>query len=198
MTPTEHNTNTRRALASACALLLMIPMLLAGCGGSSSSTTTSAGTSTDASTEAAANGTIGRDPAVYKVAWPDIDYLDPALAYSYGWTLVGQSYLGLLGYSHESAEKSGDVVPGLAEAMPKISADHRTYTFTLRPGLRYSNGKPVKVGDFKYAVERMFKINSPAVGFVSTIEGAEAYAKDPGARSPASRSTNRRAPSRSN
>jgi len=171
--------NARRPLALTCALLLLAAALLAGCGGSSKSGGSTAASTAASSTGATAAGTVGRDPADYRVAWSDIDYIDPALAYSWGWMLVGQGYLGLLGYSHESAAKSGDVVPGLAEGMPRISPDRLTYTFTVRPGLRYSNGQPVKVGDFKYAVERMFRINSPAVGFVSTIVGADAYARHP-------------------
>src|SRR6185295_7147777 len=51
------------------------------------------------------------------------------------------------------------------------------YTLTLRKGLKYSDGTPVKASDFKSSIERLFKINSPGSGFYSTIVGAEKFAE---------------------
>ena len=61
------------------------------------------------------------------------------------------------------------LVPYLAKAMPTISSDGKTYTMTLRSGLKYSDGTPVKASDFKNAIERDYKIDSPGVGFFSNI-----------------------------
>jgi peptide/nickel transport system substrate-binding protein len=69
------------------------------------------------------------------------------------------------------------VVPGLAKELPKISNGGKTYTLFLRPGLKYSNGKPVKASDFPYAVERMFKVNSGGSPFYTSIVGAEKFAE---------------------
>lgn len=44
--------------------------------------------------------------------------------------------------------------PGAAEALPVVSADLRTFTFTLRPGLTYSDGTPLVAADFAYAYAR--------------------------------------------
>ncbi len=52
------------------------------------------------------------------------------------------------------------MIPGLAKEMPKITNGGKTYTLFLRPGLKYSDGTPVKASDFPYAVERVFKTNS--------------------------------------
>jgi ABC-type transport system substrate-binding protein len=38
--------------------------------------------------------------------------------------------------------------------MPTISDGGRTYTFELRKGIRYSNGRLVRPADFRYSVER--------------------------------------------
>ena len=61
--------------------------------------------------------------------------------------------------------------------MPKISDDGRTYTFVLRPGLRYSDGTPVRASDFRATIERVIAMNSPATPFYTDIVGAERFAK---------------------
>src|SRR5262249_52546157 len=90
-----------------------------------------------------------------------LDYLDPGLSYTtQGWQALWNVYLSLLGYKHVNGPDGATLVPALAASLPRISSDGRTYTLTLRPGLKYSNGKPVKASDFKYAVERDFLMNS--------------------------------------
>ena len=106
------------------------------------------------------------------------DYLDPALSQSAeGWTSMYDTYLPLLTYAHASGKAGSQVIPGLAREMPKISDGGRTYTLTLRKGLKYSNGKPVKASDFPYVVERVFRVNSGGSPFYTDIVGAEKFAK---------------------
>ena len=47
----------------------------------------------------------------------------------------------------------------------------------LRKGLKYSNGEPIKAGDFKFAVERCFMTNSGGSPFYTDIVGAEKFAE---------------------
>jgi peptide/nickel transport system substrate-binding protein len=102
--------------------------------------------------------------------------LDPALDYSAeGWTAMGEVYVPLLTYNHAEGEEGSEVVPGLAEDLPEISEDGKTYTLKLRSGLKYSDGTPVKASDFKATVERLFEINSPGSFFYSKIVGAEEF-----------------------
>jgi peptide/nickel transport system substrate-binding protein len=54
-------------------------------------------------------------------------------------------------------------VPDLAIAVPKPADGGRTYTFRLRSGIRYSNGRPVRPADFRRALERGFLILTPQV-----------------------------------
>ena len=76
------------------------------------------------------------------------------------------------------------LVPELAEALPTISPDRLTYTFTVRRGERLSNGEPVTAASFARALERA---RSPelrvAGGAVSAggrgLAGARAGADDP-------------------
>ena len=69
-------------------------------------------------------------------------------------------------------------MPALAKSLPTVSNGGKTYTFTLRPGLHYSNGTPIKARDVTYALERDIKIPWQAASFVSAyIKGGTAYAK---------------------
>ncbi len=142
---------------AALTLALLVALALSACGGSSSGT--EGGT---------LKATFGSFP----------DSLDPGLAYTgEGSTAVYDVYIPLLTYAHASGSAGSKVIPGLAMAMPKVSDGGRTYTITLRKGLRYSDGKPVKASDFAYAIERLFKLNSPGSPFYTDIVGAEAFAK---------------------
>ena len=62
-------------------------------------------------------------------------------------------------------------MPGLAEAMPEISPDGKTYTLTLRDGMKYSDGTPIKASDFTFAIERLFDTDSGGSVFYETIVG---------------------------
>ena len=58
-----------------------------------------------------------------------------------------------------------------------ITDGGKTYTATLRKGLVFSNGKPVKASDFTYTVERAIKIPWGGSGqfITAQIVGATAY-----------------------
>jgi peptide/nickel transport system substrate-binding protein len=106
------------------------------------------------------------------------DALDPTLSYSQeGWTAMYETYIPLLTYARANGSAGGKVIPGLAKSLPRVSDGGKTYTLVLRKGLKYSDGTPVRASDFKFAVERMFKVNSPGSPFYATIVGAEAFAQ---------------------
>jgi peptide/nickel transport system substrate-binding protein len=106
------------------------------------------------------------------------DYLDPQLSYTQeGWTAMFDTYLPLLTYKRVNGVEGSKVVPGLAESLPEISNGGKTYTLTLRKGLKYSDGTPVRASDFATTVERLFKINSPGSYYYEGIVGAEEFAK---------------------
>src|SRR4029450_913595 len=106
------------------------------------------------------------------------DYLDPQLSYTLeGWEGLWNTYVPLLTYKHENGDETTKPVPGLAESMPKISPDGKTYTLTLRKGVKYSDGTPVKASDFAATIERDFKVDSPGVGFFGNIVGADEFGK---------------------
>ncbi|HEY5976630.1 MAG TPA: ABC transporter substrate-binding protein, partial [Solirubrobacterales bacterium] len=65
--------------------------------------------------------------------------------------------------------------PGLAEDLPEVSADEKTYKLKLRKGLKYSDGTPVKASDFRSTVERLFEVESGGSPFYADIVGAEDF-----------------------
>ncbi|MCA1656614.1 MAG: ABC transporter substrate-binding protein, partial [Actinobacteria bacterium] len=75
-------------------------------------------------------------------------------------------------------DAGSQIEPALAKAMPAVSDGGKTYTFYLRPGLKYSNGTPIVASDVAYALERDLKIPWTAASFISgNVVGATAYAK---------------------
>ncbi len=144
---------------------------LAACGGSDSSSTTAAGGGGND------GGQSGGTVSVLMGTAPD--YLDPQLGYTtQSAEATWISYTGLLTYKHANGTEGGQLIPGLAEDLPQISKDGLTYTLTLRKGLTFSDGKPVKASDFAYTIERAIKINWGGKSFFTTyIKGATEYDK---------------------
>ena len=104
------------------------------------------------------------------------DFLDPALAYSQeGWSALWPAYSSLLTYRHTEGADGAELVPGLADSLPQVSADGKTYRLTLRPGLKYSDGTPAKASDFEHAVKRVLNLESGGSFFFEGIEGAGDY-----------------------
>jgi len=87
------------------------------------------------------------------------DYLDPQLAFT---TEAAEAdwiaYTPLLTYRHKGGADGTELIPGLALRLPRISPDVRIYRLTLRPGLVYSNGRPVVASDFAYTIERAIRL----------------------------------------
>lgn len=101
--------------------------------------------------------------------------LDPALvADEESAFLVRQLFRGLV-----SLRTDLSVVPDLAQTV-EISADRKTYTFHLLPGLRFQSGKPLQAQDVKYSLERALDPALvaarggalPAVAYLGAIAGA--------------------------
>jgi peptide/nickel transport system substrate-binding protein len=95
-------------------------------------------------------------------------------------------YTGLLAYKDAYGKEGTELTPGLAEKLPDVSSDGKTYTFQLRKGLKYSDGTPVKASDFEVAIKRLLKLAGPYSSFLTTIQGSEEFQKkgDPNADIP--------------
>lgn len=104
----------------------------------------------------------------------DVTTLDPAIGYDLqNWPLEKMLFDGLLDYAVGTTK----LEPRLATAMPKVSADGKTYTFTLRPGVKFQNGRELVASDVVYTLTRVLdpKTKSPGQGFFTGISGAQAF-----------------------
>jgi peptide/nickel transport system substrate-binding protein len=106
------------------------------------------------------------------------DYLDPALSYTVnGWEPMWLVYTPPVTYKHAEGTEGAQLVPGIAEELPKVSNGGKTYAFTIRKGLKYSNGEPVKASDFEHTVKRVINLESGGSFYYEDIVGAAEYQK---------------------
>jgi len=70
-------------------------------------------------------------------------------------------------------------VPDLANGMPTVSQDGKTYTFTIRKGIKYSTGAEVHAEDFVAGFRRVFTTGGGNPGFFSSVIGASACLSRP-------------------
>ena len=107
----------------------------------------------------------------------DFEYTDPALAYdSLGWQMLFASSMALMNYPDKPGAEGSRLVPEAAAGFPRVSRDGKTYTFTVRKGIKFSDGSAVTAAAFKRAFERAAdpKQASPAIAFMHTVVGADA------------------------
>jgi peptide/nickel transport system substrate-binding protein len=139
------------------ALLAMAGLVFSACGTSGTSPSpTSAGSSAPASSSASASAsaTSGIKNGGTLVIGLDGDmvYADPALISdsnsSYVDAQVVQNLVGL------KPGTVSDVIPVLAASLPTVSADGKTYTFTLRTGIKFHDGSDLTAAVVKYNYDR--------------------------------------------
>ncbi len=98
--------------------------------------------------------------------------LDPALAIDlYAVTIIQQVFDGLVQF-----DKDLNVVPAIARSW-KVSPDGLTYTFFLREGVNFHNGREVVADDFVYSFTRIIdpQIKSPAAPFLEKVVGFKEF-----------------------
>jgi YVTN family beta-propeller protein len=86
-------------------------------------------------------------------------------------------YDGLVAFSRPGGLSGQTIVPDLATALPQPSDGGRTYIFTIRRGIHYSDGREVKAEDFVRGFRRTF-VRHPEIGLFDAIVGAKECARD--------------------
>ncbi|KFE36254.1 ABC transporter substrate-binding protein [Thioclava atlantica] len=104
----------------------------------------------------------------------DVATLDPAIGYDWqNWSMIKSVFDGLMDYVPGTTE----LRPGLAESY-EISDDGKTFTFHLRKGVKFHNGREMTAEDVKYSLDRVTTpaTQSPGAGFFGSIKGYDAMA----------------------
>jgi peptide/nickel transport system substrate-binding protein len=157
--------STARVLRAAC-LALGLALLGASCTGPQQ--------------DAGRNGVRGGTLLVLSA--DDIQGLDTAVNYTPNGIAIARAYARTL-YSNNLAGPPDQVtapVPDIASGPPQRSADQRTYTFTLRSGVRYAPpvNREVTAQDFITAIQRLYDNKaSPSQGpiYADLIAGASRF-----------------------
>jgi peptide/nickel transport system substrate-binding protein len=89
-----------------------------------------------------------------------VDSLDPTRSYQLGsWDVMRLYTRQLVTYAATPGPGGARMVPDLATGLGRTSDGGRTWTYTLRTGIRFENGRPITAADVKYGIERSFATN---------------------------------------
>ncbi|MDO5417352.1 MAG: peptide ABC transporter substrate-binding protein [Lachnospiraceae bacterium] len=170
------------------ALASTMALSLAACGGSSAPETTAAPTeaateateaaetTTAAETEAAAPADGEFNLAVCLASEPQT--IDPALNSAVdGAIMTNHMFEGLVKWV-DDGEGNATLAPGQAESWEKVANDDGTvtYTFKMRDGIKWSDGKDVTAGDFEYSWKRLANPET-AADYCYMIDMVKGYAE---------------------
>ncbi|MFF5506035.1 ABC transporter substrate-binding protein [Streptomyces roseolus] len=157
---------TKRTHTLAIALVSTLTLGLAACSGGSSG---GKADGPERKNPAAANagavlgGTPQRGGTLTVLSNQDFSHLDPARNWvmpdmDFGTRLL---YRTLVTYKAAPGAQGSELVPDLAEDLGTPSNGARTWTFRLKPGLKYEDGTPITAQDIKHNVERSFSPDLP-------------------------------------
>ncbi|MGA5505841.1 ABC transporter substrate-binding protein [Streptomyces umbrinus] len=172
---TQRTTGRRKQAAAAAAVVAAL-LSTAACGGGGS----------DDDGGGSKNGAAGFNAANNKVAQAsqakkggelkfagaqDADSWDTTRGYyGFAWNFMRYYSRTLVTGKAEPGAKGAEVTPDLATSTAKISDDGKTYTYTLRDGVTWEDGKPITSKDVKYGIERVWAQD--------VLSGGPVYLKD--------------------
>jgi len=152
----------RSRTAAALAVAAAASLGLAACGGGSTGTSSSSNSSSG-SAAAAFNAGVDKvfNPSTTKggtlrMAFSDDwDSLDPGdTYYGYSWDFARLYGRSLTVFNPAPGLEGVKIVPDLAQSLGQSSDGGKTWTYKLRPGLKYEDGTAITSKDVKYAVAR--------------------------------------------
>jgi len=128
------------------------------------------------SAEAKKGGTLKLNEAA-----ADFDFVDPQLAYrTDDWSMIYTTSMPLVGFPEKSGAAGSQLYPVAATSFPTVTKSGKTYTFHIRPGLKFSDGSTVTAAAYQRAWERILspKMGSPLgvnLDLQKDIVGGEAF-----------------------
>ena len=109
-----------------------------------------------------------------------VDSIDFALSgATYTFPFLRMTGDGLVALNQVSGLAGAQPVPDLATSLPSPTDGGHTYTFLLRPGIRYSTGRPVQATDFRSTFERDYALDYGNVSDYNEIVGGAQCRKRP-------------------
>ncbi|MFJ2091641.1 ABC transporter substrate-binding protein [Streptomyces sp. NPDC087901] len=172
-----------RKTAAAIAVAVAVSLGASACSGSDSDSGGKSGggnVKADAGLTGIVNATDKKGGTVTYEHTSGPDSLDPGNTY-YGWVQnFARLYARSLVTFKPAAGKEGlEVVPDLATGLGKASADAKTWTYTLRKGVKFEDGTEITSKDVKYAVERSNfapeALSNGPTYFKAYLEGGDKY-----------------------
>lgn len=161
----------KKKLLSVLLTAAMSAALLAGCG-TSSSATADASTS-DVSEDAAASDSSDADGKVLNLAW-SADMLTMDVHVTSSDYMIPMNVYDRLFDIKVNDDGSTEVVNSLVDTYT-VSDDGLTYDFTLKSGIKFSNGEDLTASDVLYTFSRILTVEgSASPDFVLSIKGAQA------------------------
>jgi YVTN family beta-propeller protein len=88
-------------------------------------------------------------------------------------------YDGLVSLRKSGGAPGLTLVPDLATTLPRPTEGGTTYTFTLRRGIRYSNGALVRASDFRRGIQRELNFGGDNPGYYEDILGGHTCLQHP-------------------
>ncbi|MGQ4331889.1 ABC transporter substrate-binding protein [Streptomyces hayashii] len=157
---TTQRTSGRRKQALAAAAAVAALLTTAACGGGGDD---DKGSSTGAAGFDAANNKVAQASAAKKGGTlkfgsaQDADSWDTTRGY-YGmmWNFARYYSRQLVTNKTEPGKAGAELTPDLATGLAKVSDGGKTYTYTLRDGVTWEDGKPITSKDVKYGIERVW------------------------------------------
>ncbi|MEV7617881.1 ABC transporter substrate-binding protein [Streptomyces sp. NPDC089799] len=175
----------RRKQALAITAVIAALSLTAACGGDGDDAKDgkagASGAAFDAATKGVVNASDKKGGELKLWSPQDVDYLDPARAY-YGfvWNMQRLFVRQLLAYDAKPGKDGTKLVPDLAQSLPEISNDGKTYTLKLKDGVKFEDGSPITSKDIKYGIERVFAQDVLSGGPTYLIDVLDQGQKYPG------------------
>jgi peptide/nickel transport system substrate-binding protein len=162
----------RKQVLSLFMLVMGVALLVAALTvGAATSATKKAG-----SAEANKGGTLRINQAA-----SDFDFVDPQLAYrTDDWSMLSTTSMPLVGFPEKAGAAGSQLYPVAATAFPTVSGNGKTYTFHIRPGLKFSDGSPVTAASYQRSWERILspKMGSPLgvnLDLQNVVVGGDAF-----------------------
>lgn len=152
----------RTRTAAALAVATAASLGLAACGGgggggSSSSSNTSGGAASgfNGGVGKVVNASDAKGGTLRMAISDDWDSVDPGdTYYGFAWNFARLYARALTTFKPAPGQDGTTIVPDLAENLGKSSDGGKTWTYTLRQGVKFEDGTPITSKDVKYAVAR--------------------------------------------